>query len=47
MARDSRELRARGISAMIVKPNNPLGSGLGRALVVERSLSWRHQYGLM
>jgi hypothetical protein len=29
VARDSRQLRARGISASIAKPNNPRGSGLG------------------
>jgi len=40
-----RALRARGISARIAKPNSPHGSGLGRERwVVERTLSWLHQY---
>jgi transposase len=40
-----RELRARGIQAKIAKPKTPHGSGLGRERwVVERTLSWLHQY---
>ena len=40
-----RALRARGIQARIAKPKSPHGSGLGRERwVVERTLSWLHQY---
>jgi len=40
-----RELRARGIAAKIARPGSPHGSGLGRERwVVERSISWLHQY---
>ncbi len=35
----------RGIQAKIAKPKSPHGSGLGRERwVVERTLSWLHQY---
>jgi transposase len=41
----NRALRARRISARFARPNSPHGSGLGRERwVVERSLSWLHQY---
>ena len=40
-----RALRARGIQARIAKPKSAHGSGLGRERwVVERTLSWLHQY---
>ena len=40
-----RELRARGIQAKIARRGSPHGSGLGRERwVVERSISWLHQY---
>jgi transposase len=40
-----RELRDRHIQAKIAWPNSEHGSGLGRQRwVVERSLSWLHQY---
>ena len=40
-----RALRARGIQARIAKPTSAHGSGLGRERwVVERTLSWLHQY---
>ena len=43
--RDRLALRARGIQAKIAKPKSPHGSGLGRERwVVERTLSWLHQY---
>jgi transposase len=43
--RHRRALRARGIQARIAKPKSPHGSGLGRERwVVERTLSWLHQY---
>jgi transposase len=43
--RNRRELRARGITANIARPGSPHGSGLGRERwVVERSISWLHQY---
>jgi transposase len=43
--RNRRELRARGISAKVARPGSPHGSGLGRERwVVERSISWLHQY---
>ena len=38
-------LRARGIRAAIPRPKHPPGSGLGKERwVVERTLSWLHQY---
>ena len=43
--RDRLALRARGIQPKIAKPKSPHGSGLGRERwVVERTLSWLHQY---
>jgi transposase len=43
--RDRLALRARGIQAKIPRPGGPHGSGLGRERwVVERTLSWLHQY---
>ena len=40
-----RALRARGIQVRIAKPKSRHGSGLGRERwVVERTLSWLHQY---
>lgn len=40
-----RELRARGVKAKVAKRGDPHGSGLGRKRwVVERTLSWLHQY---
>lgn len=43
--RHRHELRARGIQAKFAKPKSPPGSGLGRERwVVERTLSWLHQY---
>jgi transposase len=43
--RDRRALRARGIQAKIPRPGGGHGSGLGRERwVVERTLSWLHQY---
>ena len=43
--RDRLALRARGIQARIAKPKSAHGSGLGRERwVVERTLSWLHQY---
>jgi transposase len=39
------ELRRRGIKPLIAKRNTPHGSGLGgERWVVERTLSWIHQY---
>jgi transposase len=44
-AKHRRALRARSITARIAKPKSPHGSGLGRERwVVERTLSWLHQY---
>lgn len=43
--RHRQELRARGISAAISRPKQAPGSGLGRQRwVVERTISWLHQY---
>ena len=43
--RDRLALRARGIQPKIARPKTPHGSGLGRERwVVERTLSWLHQY---
>jgi transposase len=43
--RDRLALRARGIQAKIPRPKGPHGSGLGKERwVVERTLSWLHQY---
>jgi transposase len=43
--RDRLALRARGIQAKIPRPNGRHGSGLGKERwVVERTLSWLHQY---
>src|SRR5207248_4412071 len=43
--RHRQELRARGISAVIPRPKQPQGSGLGKQRwVVERTISWLHQY---
>lgn len=40
-----RELRARKVKVRVAKPGDPHGSGLGRTRwVVERTLSWLHQY---
>jgi transposase len=39
------ELSDRGVKVMVAKPGDPHGSGLGRKRwVVERTLSWLHQY---
>ena len=45
-SRDGRhQLRRRGIQAKIAWPKSPHGSGLGKTRwVVERSVSWLHQY---
>ena len=43
--RHRRELRARGISAKVARPQQTHGSGLGKQRwVVERTISWLHQY---
>jgi transposase len=40
-----RELRRRRVKVRVAKPGDPHGSGLGRRRwVVERTLSWLHQY---
>jgi transposase len=40
-----RELRARGISAVVPRPRQTHGSGLGKQRwVVERTIAWLHQY---
>ena len=40
-----RELRRRGIQAMVAWPNSEHGSGLGtERWVVERTIAWLHQY---
>jgi transposase len=40
-----RELQARRIKVRVARPGDPHGSGLGRKRwVVERTLSWLHQY---
>jgi transposase len=40
-----RELRSRRIKVRVARPGDPHGSGLGRKRwVVERTLSWLHQY---
>ena len=40
-----RELRSRRVKVRVAKPGDPHGSGLGRKRwVVERTLSWLHQY---